>query len=123
MFKQQLICLVLRVVGWLYGDDLDEAVEYLVKKHPEIQVLKIENSNITDTGLEAILIAENIKTIDLGSERLTGTGFKSQANFSKHIQSLTLRARNMSIQGIIQILQHCGKELITLGILCFHLTT
>ena len=29
----------------------------------------------------------------------------------------------MSFQGVIQILQHCGKELTTLGILCSHLTS
>ena len=57
-----------------------------------------------------------MKTVDLNSDFLTGIGLKSQANYSKNIQSLTLSADRLSNQGLIQILQQCGTGLKTLGI-------
>ena len=96
--------------------DWDEALEYLVKKHPEVQAVKFVKGlgTTTSKGLQAILTAENIRIVELVNCRFTDTGLNSQANYSKHIQSLTLG--DLSDQGLIQILQICGNGLKTLGV-------
>ena len=57
-----------------------------------------------------------METVVINSDKITGTGLSPRVNYSKNIQSLTLKSSGLSDQGLILILQHCGTGLKTLAI-------
>ena len=95
----------------------DEAITYVIEKHPEMQTILINNSfEITDKGLQAVLSSQDMEKVEINSSKITGTGLNPGVNYLKNIRFLTLKTRGLLDQGLVKILQHCGTKLKTLGI-------
>ena len=96
----------------------DEAVKYVIEKHPEMQAIMIiyHHFEITDKGLQAVLSSENMEKVEIHSGKITGTELNPGVNYSKNIHFLTLRCSGLLDPELVRILQLCGTHLKTLAI-------
>ena len=96
---------------------MNSSLEYLLTRHPEILVLRIQESECSDEGLQYILsLGKRLTHIQLSGSKITGDGIKLS-----EISSLTTTLPNLEdldISECYRIRQACLITLLdTAGVL------
>lgn len=79
-----------------------------------VKLVELIQSNVTDEGLKELLPLKNLERLVIGSDKLTGSGFKHLAGL-KSIRALELSGKKLSADGLGQLRQFPGLTELSVG--------
>ena len=88
---------------FLFGTELSDEGVTFVSKCPNIQVLGLNRTNITDKGLETICVNKNINKLYIGNTRISDDGVKQLIKL-KNLEVLDIYRTRITGKGVALIL-------------------
>ena len=95
------------------SEDVDSAIEYLLKNHQELEQVKVESSNCTDRVLQAVMTNPNILEIHFPRSCIIGENLQLDASMTLlNLKVLNLgECWRLTGKGLVNILSYTSDEL------------
>jgi len=120
LFVEQVLILKGIKIDNLLGDksEADRTLETLIRERPELESVEILSSKCTDSTLQLLVQNSNIRIVRLGGANITGNiQIPSSLTSTSVIEVLSLSGcRNLSIHGIVSLLNKIGETLKVLNL-------